>query len=191
MSQICKVNLFGYDYSGYGSASGSPSEKNTYGDIEAVYDYLISHNIVKNPEKEVVLYGQSVGSGPSCKLAVTKSRPIRGMILHSPILSGIRVLVQNRGPLCCCDIYPNINRIKKVTAPVLVIHGEHDQEVHFSHGENLHRNIPAPFQNEPCWIKDAGHNDIVENHPVEFFPAVSRFLRSLEPPDICESVVLV
>ena len=57
--------------------------------------------------------------------------------LCSPILSGIRVLTASR-MLACFDIYPNINRIKKVKAPVFVIHGDHDEEVGFHHGYDLH-----------------------------------------------------
>ena len=74
-------DVFGYDYSGYGEASGTPSEKNTYADINAAYDYL-AKNFCENPAKDIILYGQSVGSGPSLKLATTKKRPVRGLVLH-------------------------------------------------------------------------------------------------------------
>jgi hypothetical protein len=45
-----------------------------------------------------------------------------GLILHSPIMSGIRVLTASR-LLSCWDIYPNIERIKSVQCPVFIIHG--------------------------------------------------------------------
>ena len=45
-----------------------------------------------------------------------------GMILHSPILSGIRVLTASR-LLSCWDIYPNIDRIRDVKCFVFIIHG--------------------------------------------------------------------
>ena len=38
-----------------------------------------------------MLYGQSVGSGPTCDLA-TRLPALRGVVLHSPILSGLRVM---------------------------------------------------------------------------------------------------
>lgn len=77
----------------------------------------------------------SVGSGPSCYLATKK--PIAALILHSPIMSGIRVLTSSR-LLGCWDIFPNINRIPQVTCPVFVIHGMVDAEVPFQHGTKLH-----------------------------------------------------
>lgn len=42
-------------------------------------------------EEDVILYGQSLGSGPTIDLAVRLSR-LRAVVLHSAILSGLRVL---------------------------------------------------------------------------------------------------
>jgi len=66
-----------------------PSEFNTYYDIEAVYHCLKREYGVK--QEELILYGQSVGSGPTLHLA-SKLQKLRGVVLHSAILSGIRVL---------------------------------------------------------------------------------------------------
>ena len=49
-------------------------------------------------------------------------------MLHSPIMSGMRVLTDSRA-LACLDIYPNIERIGKVQCPVWVIHGKLDEAV--------------------------------------------------------------
>jgi pimeloyl-ACP methyl ester carboxylesterase len=78
-----------YDYSGYGQSSGKPSEHNTYADIEAAYKCLIENFGAK--EEEIILYGQSVGSGPTVDLASRLHR-LRAVVLHSPILSGLRVM---------------------------------------------------------------------------------------------------
>jgi len=66
-----------------------PSELNTYYDIEAVYHCLKREYGIK--QEELILYGQSVGSGPTLHLA-SKLQKLRGVVLHSAILSGIRVL---------------------------------------------------------------------------------------------------
>ncbi|RDX57722.1 Protein ABHD17C, partial [Mucuna pruriens] len=107
LSLHLRVNLMGYDYSGYGQSSGKPSEQNTYADIEAVYKCLQEKYGAK--EEDIVLYGQSVGSGPTIDLA-SRLPNLRAVILHSPILSGLRVM------------YPNIDKIPLVNCPVLVIH---------------------------------------------------------------------
>ena len=66
-----------------------PSECNTYADIDAVYKCLKEQYGVK--DEQLILYGQSVGSGPTIDLASRVSN-LRGVVLHSPILSGLRVL---------------------------------------------------------------------------------------------------
>ena len=66
-----------------------PSEQNTYADIEAVYRCLVERYGAK--EEDVILYGQSVGSGPTLDLA-TRLPNLRAIVLHSPILSGVRVM---------------------------------------------------------------------------------------------------
>lgn len=54
------------------------TEKQTYIDIETVYEYCLESKLVSDPSKEIILYGQSVGSDPSCFLAPRK--PIAGII---------------------------------------------------------------------------------------------------------------
>lgn len=66
-----------------------PSEFNTYYDIEAVYNCLKNEYGIK--QEDLILYGQSVGSGPTLHLA-SRLHKLRGVVLHSAILSGIRVL---------------------------------------------------------------------------------------------------
>ncbi|GBG34870.1 Protein ABHD17C [Hondaea fermentalgiana] len=176
LCQLAQVNVFAYDYSGYGASSGKPSVEDTYADIEAAYEY-VTKNLVDDAGTQLVLMGQSVGSGPSCWLA--SRRKVAGLILHSPIKSGLRVLVDNRGPLCCCDIYPNIDRIKNVECPVLVVHGEDDDQVGVHHGKDLANKVPAD-RRHTLWIAGAGHNDIVERYPQVYYPAVGRFLQSID-----------
>lgn len=66
-----------------------PTECNTYADIEAAYNCLREQYGVK--DEQLILYGQSVGSGPTVDLA-SQLTNLRGVVLHSPILSGMRVL---------------------------------------------------------------------------------------------------
>ena len=66
-----------------------PSEQNTYADIEAAYKCLEENYGAK--EEDIILYGQSVGSGPTLELAARLPR-LRAVVLHSPILSGVRVM---------------------------------------------------------------------------------------------------
>lgn len=66
-----------------------PTEYNTYADIEAAYNCLKEQYGVA--DEDIILYGQSVGSGPTIDLA-SRVPNLRAVVLHSPILSGLRVL---------------------------------------------------------------------------------------------------
>lgn len=61
------VNVLAYDYEGYGKTTGFPSERACYENIEAAYSYLVDRERV--PPETIVLYGRSIGSGPSLYLA--------------------------------------------------------------------------------------------------------------------------
>lgn len=160
-----RVNLLGYDYSGYGRSSGKPSEHNTYADIEAAYKYLQDNYGAQ--EKDIILYGQSVGSGPTLDLATRLPR-LRAIVLHSPILSGLRVMYPVKRTYWF-DIYKNIDKIPLVNCPVLVIHGTSDEVVDSSHGKQLWDLCKEKY--EPLWIKGGKHCDL------ELFPEYLRHLK--------------
>lgn len=179
MAHSLDCNVLSYDYSGYGESGGVPDEHATYRDMEAVYEYVLEH-LAGNAPSNVILYGQSVGSGPCCYLAATEN-DLGGMILHSPFTSGMRVLTPSR-LLSCLDIYPNIDRIKKVSCPVMVIHGRLDQEVDVSHGMDIHNAVPEECRRDPWWVSDRGHNDIIEGPGKlsQYVRRLRRFLNSLD-----------
>lgn len=60
-------------------------------------------------EEDIILYGQSVGSGPTLDLASRLSR-LRAVVLHSPIMSGLRVMYPVKRTYWF-DIYKVINAI--------------------------------------------------------------------------------
>ncbi|GJX11826.1 protein ABHD17B [Tanacetum coccineum] len=160
-----RVNLMGYDYSGYGQSSGKPSENNTYADIEAVYKCLEESYGTK--QEDIVLYGQSVGSGPTLDLAVRLPR-LKAVVLHSPILSGLRVMYPVKRSYWF-DIYKNIDKITFLDCPVLVIHGTADDVVDFNHGKQLWELCKEKY--EPLWIKGGNHCDL------ELYPEYIRHLK--------------
>ncbi|GAB4840180.1 hypothetical protein Ancab_020945 [Ancistrocladus abbreviatus] len=159
------VNLMGYDYSGYGQSSGKPSEQDTYADVEAAYRSLTEIYGLK--EEDIILYGQSVGSGPTVELA-TSLPNLRAVVLHSPILSGLRVMYPVKRTYWF-DIYKNIDKIPFVNSPVLVIHGTADEVVDCSHGRQLWELCKERY--EPLWIVGGNHCNL------ELYPEYLRHLK--------------
>jgi len=177
LAQSLGVNVVGYDYTGYGPYDGLPNERQTYKDIEAVYAW-VCERVCPKPSEQLILYGQSVGSGPSCYLA--SRQPTAGLVLHSPILSGVRVLTSSR-LLACCDIFPNIDRIKRVRCPVLIIHGLEDEEVPVGHGRGLYEAVPVQYKRDPWWVAQRGHNNVLDGNEVEYITRLATFLGQLKP----------
>ncbi|XP_015967526.1 uncharacterized protein LOC107491236 [Arachis duranensis] len=165
LSLHLRLNLMGYDYSGYGQSSGKASEQDTYADIEAAYRCLKEKFGVK--EEDIILYGQSVGSGPTLELATRLPR-LRAVILHSPIMSGLRVMYPVKKSFWF-DIYKNIDKIPLVNCPILVIHGTEDEVVDVSHGKTLWELSNVKY--EPLWIKGGKHCNL------ELYPEYLRHLR--------------
>lgn len=129
------MNVLVYDYAGYGISRGEASERSCYEDIEAAFEYLRRER--KFQPSEIILYGRSLGSGPTCFLAEKYSKagaPFAGVILQCPILSVYRVALDFRFSLPG-DIFCNIDRIATIDSPLTIIHGTRDEVVPFRHGE--------------------------------------------------------
>ena len=94
LSNSLECNVVSYDYSGYGESGSVAMEENTYTDIAGVYEWTLK-NVCDGDESRIILYGQSVGSGPCCHLA-KQVDGLGGMVLHSPFMSGMRVLTPSR-----------------------------------------------------------------------------------------------
>ena len=97
--------VFAYDYQGYGTNQGNPSEYNTYRDIDAAYNYL-THQLGV-PAKQIILYGRSVGGGPAIDLA--SRQKVGGLVVESSFVSAFRVLT--RIPILPFDKFVNIDKI--------------------------------------------------------------------------------
>lgn len=104
---------------------------------------------------------------------------VAGLVLHSPIMSGLRVITKSRF-LACWDIYPNISRIELVRAPVFIIHGQDDQQVGCSHGIGLYEKTPDSYKTPPWWVPKKGHNDVLHGNEQEFILRMRSFINIVD-----------
>ena len=95
-------NIMAYDYSGYGSSTGKPTESNLYADTEAAWQALLTRYNLR-PD-QVILYGQSIGTVAAVDLATRHE--VAGIILHSPLMSGMRVAFPDTNRTWCFDPFP-------------------------------------------------------------------------------------
>jgi len=145
-------SVLAYDYRGYGTSDGTPSEKTAYEDIEAAYEYLVGK--LGCPPERIIALGRSVGGAVAMHLACREK--LAGLILEGPFVTAFRVATHV--PLLPFDKFRNIDKIKEVHCPILIIHGKDDRIVPFWHGKKLFE-----AANEPklkFWVDEAGHNDL-------------------------------
>jgi abhydrolase domain-containing protein 17 len=145
--------VLAYDYQGYGTSEGKPSESNVYDDIDAAYEYL-TQTLRVAPDR-IIAYGHSVGAGVAVDLASRK--PVAALIVESGFVTAFRVVT--RIPILPFDKFKNFAKIGKVNCPVLIAHGKRDEVVSSWHSEKLFE-----FANQPkrfILIESAGHNDVM------------------------------
>ncbi|MBV6623098.1 MAG: alpha/beta hydrolase [Rivularia sp. (in: Bacteria)] len=145
------LNVLAYDYRGYGTSEGKPSEQNAYKDIDTAYNYLTQE--LKIPPDKIILFGRSVGGGSAIDLAVRK--PVAGLITESTFTSIFKVKVPIK--ILPFDKFDNLKKISKVKSPVLIMHGKMDEIVPFSHGKQLFKQAPEPKLS--LWVDDGKHNN--------------------------------
>merc|ERR1712087_443775 len=102
------------------------------------YRYL--RNVLKVDPSNIVAYGRSLGSGPTVDL-VSKHPEIKGMVLQSPLDSGIRAFMGHIPSVALwgIDIFPNYTKLDKIKCPSLVIHGKADSVVPIRCGEAVNK----------------------------------------------------
>ena len=158
-----------YDYEGYGRSGGKPSESAAYRDIERVWKWLVEER--KIPPESIVIHGFSVGTGPSCYLAEKVNA--RALVLEAPFRStfavaGVGFLPFNR--------FPNVDRIANIDMPLLIIHGDADRIIPYSHGRKLFETAKEPKQ--LYTVEGAGHNNLLLKAGDRYWTTLEEFLDS-------------
>jgi fermentation-respiration switch protein FrsA (DUF1100 family) len=164
--------VFAYDYQGYGTSQGKPSEEHVYEDVEAAYAYLT--NTLHIPSSRIIPWGRSLGAAAAVDLAAR--HPVAGLIMESAFTSAFRVLT--RIELLPFDKFPNLAKIRKVHCPVMVIHGKSDGIISFYHGQML-----FAAANEPklsYWVEHAGHNNLALVAGRRYFEELRNFADSID-----------
>ena len=124
------------EYRGYAGNPGSPDEEGLYSDGRAALAWLRQRGIDPGC---VVLVGNSLGSGVATALAATE--PVAGLVLVSGFTSApdvaaslypwlpVRMLLRDR--------FDNREKIARVNAPILLLHGAADRLIPARHSVAL------------------------------------------------------
>lgn len=139
-------NVFIYDYQGYGKSEGEPSEAGVYSDAIAAYQYVQSRGF---GDGQIIVYGFSLGGAPATHLASTVFTP-RRLILEAAFASASALtqsgtLLDLPSSFFMKGTYNNAEKIRNVTAPVLILHGVDDKFIDMEkNGKLLFSNANDP-----------------------------------------------
>ena len=168
-----RLQVFIFDYRGYGKSSGRPSEKGLYLDGLAAYDYLIKREHI--PSTNIIPFGRSLGAIVAIEISL--KRRVKSIIIESAFTS-IREMARTIALFYPFSFflpahYNNLEKIGHVTIPKLIIHGKDDEIASFSMGEKLFEAAKAPRYFFP--VKDAGHNDTFVVGGRKYFECIAAF----------------
>jgi abhydrolase domain-containing protein 17 len=165
-------NILAYDYRGHGTSDGSVSEQNAYQDADAAYRYLTEQ--LKIPANKIIIYGRSLGGAMAIDLA--SNQPVAGLVVESSFTSAFRVVVPF--PVLPFEKFNSIAKISTIRCPVLIMHGDADRTIPFSHGQQLYAAAPNPKKH--LWVSGAGHTDLEDIAEKAYDGALQEFQKLLE-----------
>ena len=162
-------------YRGYGDNPGQPTEQNLISDSALVLEWLFKQEGISSTE--VLLFGESLGSGVAIALAGQYS--VKGLIFDGAF-SSLAELGRSLYPYLPIrwmlkDTWNSITRIQRVKAPIFFIHSKKDSIVPFRFALKLFQAANEPKKH--MWLEYSGHNDNLETEAVR--QSIVDFIQSL------------
>ncbi len=157
--------VFLLGYRGFGGNPGKPDEQGLYADARAALAWLAKRGI---GAARIIIYGESLGTGVAVHMAFEQAsagNSVCGLILESPFKS-MGAAAQDHYPYVPAkwlvrDRFASIDKIARIKAPLLVLHGEEDRVVGIDHGKHIFAAAVAPKLAH--WIRGGGHSDLYDH----------------------------
>jgi hypothetical protein len=157
------LDVFIFDYRGYGRSEGAPSEEGLYADASAAWRYLTQTRGV--PPQDIVAFGRSLGAAVAAELA---SREMPGALILESSFTSSRLIVLRYE-------FDTRARVARVSCPVLVLHSPEDEMIPFRLGEEVYRAANPP----KAFVRMRGdHNSGFLRSQPEYQQSLGRFLSS-------------
>ena len=167
------INFLIIAWRGFSGNNGNPSEQGLYEDGKSAIDWLIKKGV---SEKNLILYGESLGTGVATHLAQNKN--FAGVILETPFTSMIDAAKKFYPyipvKLLLKDKFENYKKIKNINLPILIMHGEVDQLVPFSMGKKIYE-----IANEPKYSYFTKYDNHMMQYDEKLILTLKSFFKSL------------
>jgi fermentation-respiration switch protein FrsA (DUF1100 family) len=168
-----KLNVFIFDYRGFGRSEGDPDEEGVLLDSQAAYDTVVAQPGVSLPS--LFIFGRSLG-GSFASYTAAKN-PAAGLILESTFTNAVdmadRMIPILPGWLVSSE-FDTVGRVSKLSLPKLFIHGTRDNMIPFTMGRELYKAAAEP--KEFYSIVGAGHNNTWYVGGKEYFDTLKAFI---------------
>jgi len=172
-----KVNVFAFDYRGYGRSEGTPSEQGLFADVRAALDFLVDRG---QELRTVLLLGHSLGGAVAIDGAL--NRPVGGLVVQSSFTQ-LKDMARHRYPdfpmhWIASNRFRSIDKVPKLMMPKLFIHGTADRVVPYGLGESLFAAAAEP--KSFLRVPHADHHDLHIKGGLRYFHRLVRFRRDME-----------
>jgi uncharacterized protein len=182
----CGVSFWSVDYRGYGKSTGLPAYSLMFDDAEALLnDIPRMANTVGRTFKRILVMGRSLGSASAIFLASRHGAKLCGLILDSPYADGLKLISRLSGMALNKEDLPafedNIDLMRTVDLPTLIIHGTIDQIIPISDARALYNACPNAVR-RLVEISGAGHNDLMFSGADRYWSAIRDHIRQVLSP---------
>lgn len=185
------ANFLVVDYRGYGLSSGRPSLSTLRQDARAAWDHAVEKLAL--PPSRLIIMGRSLGSLAALELAAGPARTAAALVLESAIARFDHWIDRLAPILQRLDLdlnalkqdlrrhFDHQSKIRKFSAPVLLLHALHDEIVPVEHARLL-LSWAEPRRTTLHLFDRGGHNDLQLLNQEEYFQVIRRFFASLSTP---------
>ena len=174
------------DFRGYGWSGGEPTVTSMLNDSRKIFDFIKEKLSEMGRTGKLIVMGRSLGSASALELAAFRQSDIAGFIIESgfantcPLLSTLGVDCDALG-IKEENGMGNLQKIKELLKPVLILHAQNDQIIPLEDAAALHAECGATGK-ELQMIPGADHNNILEKTGRIYFEVVAQFVRKTGRP---------
>ena len=175
-----RFTVIAFDYRGYGASTGRPSERGLYRDVEAIVDSIVDAAARSNrPAIPIIFWGRSLGTAMAAYAATIRQPD--AVILESGFPDALS-LIRSSPPMAFVSLFstyrfPTADLMKKVSAPVLVMHGDRDSVIPYALGEDLFERVNEPKRF--VTVHGGDHNDETPPDETAYWNAVHAFVDTI------------
>lgn len=171
------VNVMIPEYPGYRMSAGKPSEAGFYQTADAAFSWLTRHQGVN--ASSMLVMGRSIGAAPAIDLASRQN--IAGLITVSAFTSmdemAPRVVPGYPTSIVLSSHFRNEHKIRQVTCPILLMHGDRDE---FVPPWMMDRLVTAAGGRATAvTLSGCDHNDVLSHGGPALSDAIGNFLKQL------------